>query len=595
LGIRGSTIDDSMTAVAAPRRLSLGLWLAVFLASLVVAWPGIPAAFIYDDDLGVLQNPALAASGIGDMLFGSPPDSTPYGRPLVILSLALNHRLGGLTPVGYKLFNIALHAANAVVLAAWLTALFGLQADRRTARFLGLSAAVVWAFHPLVTNVSLYTVQRAEGLMVLCYLLTLACGTAALAADSPAGPAVGANATAAVATGVSGLGWQQFAIAACGLGMLCKESMVTAPLAVYLLDAGLFSRSLRGPIARRGWWYAGLAATWGVLAVVMTLWPRSRSVGFTAKVGPWEYLVIQTQILPDYLRKTIWPVPLHLDYSWFPVDGGWACASGLGLAAALAVASWALLQGRVVGYLGVLAFLVLAPTSSLAPVHSMPGAEYRMYLPLACLIAVGLWAWWQALGGREQAFLGSVGLMVIVAAAATHVRARELADPAVHWTQVLERFPDNPRAMNVLGRLKLAKGDLPAARRLFERAIETSPTHSDAYANLGLLEGEAGNLDAAVRLLAESVERWPYSAAAWGNLGVCHARRGDLPRAEEAFRRGLVLAPNDVAANLNLAALLVKQGRLAEAQRCLDTALSRDPANPAALALARRVEAGDGR
>jgi protein O-mannosyl-transferase len=584
-----------MTSIAAPRRLSLGLWLAVFLASVFVAWPGIPAAFIYDDDLGVLQNPALAASRPAGMLFGSPPDSTPYGRPLVILSLALNHRLGGLEPVGYKLFNIALHATNAVLLAAWLTALFGLQIDRRTARLLGLSTAVVWAFHPLVTNVSLYTVQRAEGLMVLCYLSTLACGTAALAAAPPGGLAVRATAGAAVAIGASASLWQQLAVVACGLGMLCKESMVTAPLAVYLLDAALFSRSLRGPFARRGRWYAGLAATWAILAVVMTLWPRSRSVGLTAEAGPWQYLAIQTQILPDYVRKAVWPVPLHLDYGWFPVDGAWAWAGGLGLAAALAVASWALVHGRVAGYLGVLAFLVLAPTSSLVPVHSMPGAEYRMYLPLACLIGIGVWGWWKALGGREQAFLGTVGLVALVAAVATHFRARELADPAIHWTQVLERFPDNPRPLNVLGRLKLAKGDVPAGRRLFERAIESAPTHADAYANLGLLEGEAGNLDAAVGLLGESVERWPYSAAAWSNLGVCHARRGDLTRAEEAFRRGLSLFPHDVAANLNLAGLLVQRGRLAEAQACLAAVLARDPANPAALALARRVEAGDGR
>jgi len=584
-----------MTAISPTLGKSCWLWLVVFLVYLLVAWPGIPADFIYDDDLGVLQNPALAASGLGGMLFGSPPDSTPYGRPLVILSLALNHRLGGLAPVGYKLFNLALHATSAVVLAALLPALFGLQLDRRSAMLLGLSVAVLWAFHPLVTNVSLYTVQRAEGLMVLCYLLTLTCGTAALAAASPAGPGAGATADTVPATGTSGAGWQRLAIASCGLGMLCKESMVTAPVAVYLLDAGLFSRSLRGPLVRRGRWYAGLSATWGILAVAMTLWPRSRSVGVTASAGPWQYLMMQTHILPDYLRKTVWPVPLHLDYGWFPVDGVWAWAGGLGLVAALAVAGWALARGSVAGYLGVLALLVLAPTSSVVPVHSMPGAEYRMYLPLACLIAVGLRVWWQALGGREQAFLGSVGVLLIMAAAATHFRARELADPAIHWSQVLDRFRENPRALNVLGRLELAKGDMPAARRLFERAIEGSPSHSDAYANLGLLEGEAGNLDAAVRLLGESVDRWPYSAAAWGNLGVCHARRGDLPRAENAFRRGLALAPNDLSANLNLAGLLVQQGRLAEAKGCLAAVLARDPANKAALALARRVEAGVGR
>ena len=58
--------------------------------------------------------------------------------------------------------------------------------------------------------------------------------------------------------------------------------------------------------------YAGLAATWVELGVIMWRWPRS-TVGGTA-VSPWIYALNQAQMIARYLWLSVWPRSLVVDY-----------------------------------------------------------------------------------------------------------------------------------------------------------------------------------------------------------------------------------------------------------------------------------------
>ena len=73
------------------------------------------------------------------------------------------------------------------------------------------------AVHPLNSEVVEYVTQRTESMMALCYLATLYAGNRAHGSKRPSR-------------------WYTAAVAACALGMACKESMVTAPLVVILYD-----------------------------------------------------------------------------------------------------------------------------------------------------------------------------------------------------------------------------------------------------------------------------------------------------------------------------------------------------------------------
>ena len=74
------------------------------------------------------------------------------GRPLVSLTFALNYAADGLNVRGYRLVNIALHVACALLLFA--------VASRQLDPDIAFAAALIWTVHPLNTEAVDYVSQR---------------------------------------------------------------------------------------------------------------------------------------------------------------------------------------------------------------------------------------------------------------------------------------------------------------------------------------------------------------------------------------------------------------------------------------------------
>src|SRR4029450_8093293 len=86
--------------------------------------------------------------------------------------------------------------------------------------------------------------------------------------------------------------WQGVAIAACALGMACKEPMVTAPIVVALHDFAFRARPARELIRARGRFYAGLAAGWIVLGAILAGGAQVKGAlgGLGVKMSSFDYL-----------------------------------------------------------------------------------------------------------------------------------------------------------------------------------------------------------------------------------------------------------------------------------------------------------------
>jgi hypothetical protein len=126
-----------MSSPFAPVPTARGAVAAAFvLVGAVVAayWNSRDGPFVFDDVPAIVENATLR--DLRQALHPPADRGLPVtGRPLVNLSLAVNYAIGGLTPRGYHLGNVALHALAAL-------ALFGLV--RRTLLlFLGNSVRVV--------------------------------------------------------------------------------------------------------------------------------------------------------------------------------------------------------------------------------------------------------------------------------------------------------------------------------------------------------------------------------------------------------------------------------------------------------------------
>ena len=563
-------------------------WLApaLLVAAIALAYANsLHAPWIFDDAGAVVDNPTIRTLASLDVLRPPADGSTTTGRPLVNLTFALNYALSGENVWSYHALNLALHAGAALLLLGLLR--------RAMAPAPAFLAAALWALHPLQTESVVCIAQRTEILCGFLFLLTL---YAFARASAPA---------------FHRSRWLAVSIAACLLGMATKEVMVTAPLIVFLYDrtfvAGAFAAAWR---ARRGY-YLALAATWLLLAllVAQSAGARGASAGFGLGVTPWTYLLRQSEALVLYLRLSLWPHPLVLDYGT-AIAGSLAEAwwQSLLVLALLAATIWALVRRPILGFAGAWFFLILAPSSSFVPLVTQTMAEHRMYLPLAAVVVLLAVALHSRFGARAAAFLAVAALACF---AATVARNRDYRDAVTIWTDTAAKLPQNPRAHHNLalalhhaGRAAeaherfaravaldpgyvtahynwavalLGDGRVSEAAAQFAATLRLAPDHLDAHRQLARLAAQSGRSAEIETHLAAILRLVPDDLAAHRQLGLLLARSERLAPAAEHFRAVLRLAPADADAHANLGNVLLLAGQPREAIACYEASLRLRP------------------
>jgi tetratricopeptide (TPR) repeat protein len=563
-------------------------WAAAALLTLAAAVAyanSLSNPFVFDDSGGIVDNATIRA--FSTAVRGGPMQSPTAGRPVVNLSLWINYELGGLSPVGYHFWNLLVHLLCALLL-------FGIvrrtlerrdapvaiqpppgQAARRGQRreriaagpppaastWVAFACALLWLVHPLQTELVDYVTQRTESMMGLAYLMTL---------------------YAAIR------GWTAAAIVACALGMMTKESMVTAPVMVLLYDVVFMSGSFGRALRERWRLHAGLAATWAVLFAMIVSGPRWRSAGFSSGVSPWTYLLNQPALIVEYLRRTIWPSGLILDYGLpreVTVVEVLPAAMVVVLLLALTVAAW--FRRRELAYLGTWFFVTLAPTSSFVPIATEVGAERRMYLPLAAAIVLFVLAARAAIGRlarRELAPQIGLGLLTVAAGALialTVLRNQEYSTGTRIWQTVVDRRPQG-RARYNLGLALKEEGHRAEALVEYRRAVADAP---DAHYALGFELDADGDRRGAIEHYREYIRLKPLDVnviRAYNLLGRALVAEGQIDDAAAAFAEVLRMQPRNADATGALADIALRQERYDDAIARYRDYIRLTPQNPAA-------------
>jgi len=565
-----------------------GIWPVIGLVILGVAayCNSFGGPFIFDDEESVVENPYIVHLRPLSNVMLAPPQSTVAGRPVASLSLALNYAISGYEVWSYHLFNLLVH-----ILAG--LALFGiirrtLLCERLRERFgkhsavLAWAVAAIWLVHPIQTESVTYIVQRTESLMGLFYLLTL---YSAVRAMEPGG----------------GLLWPAVSVVCCGLGMGTKEAMVTAPVLVLLYDRAFFAGSFIAALRRRLGLYAGLAATWVILAALLWSGPRqeqSSGITIAASLG---YAANQGIVILRYLRLSVWPRGLCLDYSWSIVkDWGRLALPVLFVLAMLAVTVWGLIRNKAWSYPAAWFFGTLAVTSSFVPVKDLI-FEHRMYLPLAGLAVLAVAGGYVLLERRSARRVGIIlaATVIVALGLVTLQRNSDYRGAASIWQSVLDVIPDNSRAHNNLGVALKSAGRVDEAIRhynealrvtpddektlnnlgiafqamgrydetidCFNRALQVKPKYVDTYYNLGWIFELQGKFDEAIKYYRDALGINPGYAKAHNNLGKLLSQQGKVNEAMEHFRIALELKPEYADAHYNIGCVLQSQGRVEEA------------------------------
>lgn len=412
--------------------------------------------------------------------------------------------------------------------------------------------------------------------MGLFYFLTMYCGVRAL--DGQAGR------------------WHITAVLACMAGMACKESMITAPVMVVLYDFVFVARPALRKI-RRVRLYVGLAMSWLFLAALMSSASRA-TVGLDTHISPWTYLLNQAPILLTYLRLTFWPRDLVLDYgSPVPLALTDVLLPLIVVTALLALVVALLVRRPYAGFLGAWCFITLSPTSSFVPIATEVGAERRMYLALAGLVALvvlGVYrAWTLRVSARQPAIgFAAAAAVCLALAVATYQRNSEYQTTVSIMKTTVERRP-HPRSYQLLANAYMLAGQRDEALQ-YLRLAKADPTSSFM---LGIELVSRGENAAGVEELERFVTLAPshtMAADAREALGKVYLANHQLDLAALHLREAVRLQPQRGAPHGLLGRVLVQQGHGAEAIAELQTAVSLQPGDPDTLRILGIVQGQSG-
>jgi protein O-mannosyl-transferase len=511
----------------------------IAIAAAIAYLPALRGDFLFDDLSEIVENPAIRTlwPPWRPMFAGG---ELPH-RPLPYYSFAISHAVGGLDPIGFHLTNLAIHLLNGWLL--WWVAAAGLARQGcRHPRETAAIAAALWLVHPIQTQAVAYAYQRIELLAATAALATLAFFMAAVASE-----------------GRRGRAFSVAAVVSCAAGMACKEWMVVVPLVILLYDALLVSGSWRETLRRRWALHAAIAGTWLVLAGVVgmqrQLYPEF--AGGSAGSGLLRrllYLVNQPPVILWYLSLLVAPVGQSLDHGTPLRAAWWLAVPFILVAAGFLSCVAAARRAPAASFLGLTFFLLLAPTSSILPIHDLC-VEHRMYLPSACVAVAFALALGKLAGPKRatdenkaapphRAILVAAGLMLLLAGG-TFNRARVFASPLAAWSDAVAKSATSSRARSRLA-TELSELDRHAeAIEMASAALALDPKSAVEHAALAAALMNAGRDADAVAVCRRGLALggqgggWadPVSARLSLYRGIALNRLGDpagLPLIEQA-------------------------------------------------------------
>jgi hypothetical protein len=527
------------------------LALVLLVATLVVFAPAFHFRFVeYDDGVYVTEVPMVQR--------GLTPEGTRWAfttfqamawQPLTWLSLMTDVELFGPEPEPLHRTNIALHAANVLLLFAILG-----SATRAWGR--SFFVAGLFALHPLHVESVAWISERKDVLST--FFGFLAIGAYFWYAGRP--------------------GAWRYAVSCVlfVLSLMAKPTLVTLPLLLLLLDVWPLER-LPWPLGADP---SGSSAT-GFGAWIHVATPRlveklpllAISCAFSlAAYRAQSYGGTINETLPalvrgvnasvallHYLEKTAVPVNLAAYYPYSSVvrvSEALVCAATLVL---FTVLVFRLGRRRLYLPVGWLWYLVaMLPVIGFVQIGSQSMADRYTYVPLVgifVLVVFGADALCEELrlarGGL--AALGAASLVVLGVVAHHQV---------LLWTDT---------------------------RTLFQHAIAVTGGSSLAYVGLGTAEFKAGHLEAAAADFRAAKQFFPVTFQAPLHAGLVAEAAGHRDEAEREYKEAIARAPRRPEPYFYLGSLYLAIGRPAEAVESFQTVLRLNPDNLQARELLERA------
>ncbi len=166
-GINMSTYPRSQIAYSI-------LFFLILIATVGIYWPGLSSIFLLDDEMNLQKLTEVAEGTSSIWFFTLEGISSQLGRPLALLTFALQADAWPINPFVFKYVNLMIHLINGCLIF-WLILLITrcMALSEKRGFLLALLTTLVWLLHPLQVSTVLYVVQRMTQLSALFTLVGL--------------------------------------------------------------------------------------------------------------------------------------------------------------------------------------------------------------------------------------------------------------------------------------------------------------------------------------------------------------------------------------------------------------------------------------
>ena len=566
------------------RKLHIGL---IFAFSILLYVNTFTHDYAVDDAIVITENmfTTQGVEGIGGILkydtfygfFKDPEKATLVAggryRPLSLVFFAFEVELFGQSPFIGHLVNALLYGLTSILLYWLLLQLFTpVRQDRTYAFFIALCGALLFAAHPLHTEVVANIKGRDEILTLLGSLGALALSLRAYRQEQRL--------------------WNIFAGLVFFLALFSKENAITF-LAVVPLTYYFFSRAHGGKIFRQTLPFLLAAVIFLLIRGSILGWQLNEPVSemmnnpfikvengrylpFTAG----EKLATITFTMGKYIQLLIFPHPLTHDY--YPRQIGvmswsdWQVLFSFGICLVLGILAVRGIRKKDPVSFGILYFFAtISIVSNLFfPVGThmserliyMPSVGYCLVIPVLLFRLSRRLAPNQHLAAFRQLYpaLGIAAFLTLFYGFLTVARNPAWADNFTLFSTDVQVSKNSAKLQNAMGgelvtqASKLEEGPerermLQAAIQHLQRAISIHPNYKNAYLLSGNAHFYLGAWEEAIKYYGQALQLDPGYQEASGNLAIAYRdagrfygeNQGDLDRAVRYLEQSYQMRPDD--------------------------------------------------
>lgn len=536
--------------------------------------------FVWDDAHVIVSNPYLKNwRTIPELLLTEDKISfgTGYYRPVTYLSFLFDRTLWGVSPTGFHLTNVMLHAAVAASVYALVRGLAGCD-------WLAIAAALLFALHPVnAESVSFLAGGRNTLLAALLTCLALICYINAR--------------------------WL-LSLVFFALSIGSKELAVLLPVLLICYDRWFADR--KRPLIAYTPYVAVLSAYLVLRAYVL----GGGGVNLhLAEIG--DRLKLLPRLLAGYVSNLVWPVSLRIPYD---LEGSESLFMVIAILGTFAGSIYLLRKDRITGFSSLWFIIFLLPALNIIPLGTIVMADRYAYLSAVggCIILARVLD--KYCGRWKHLLLGGCALFWGITAfqASSSWRNNQTL-----YARMIHDAPQNSIGYYNAGLGLYETGDVREALGYFEKAL-SAPHKSDPgnlLFMLGLVNWELGEHDRAYRVfeslasqqhndmvhivlfarffetssghdkrdlllmnagipLPKYRQRLKELAAKTCLAGELRLASLDPERAERLFRRALLYDDKSLPALLGLGKTAGLRGNSREAVRYFKEAAAADPASP---------------